>query len=81
MEIARLKNEDLRDILVERVKERNTSSSTIQKIASNLNGVYKHIEEETEDEGLKSELLGELQAMSDDVPDYDLFALKNEVDV
>ena len=81
VQLARIRNEALRTLLVESMEDKFYSSVTLQKIATALNGVTKYLEEKVFDPRLREAVLNKLVSLGAAILDYDLSALKNEVDL
>lgn len=81
VQLARVRNEALRTLLVETMIKKPYSSVTLQKIATALNGVTKYLDEKIFDTRLKEAVLNKLVSLGAAIFDYDLSALKNEVDI
>ena len=81
VQLARVSNEALRTLLVESMIKKPYSSVTLQKIATALNGVTKYLEEKIFDTRLQEAVLNKLVSLGASIFDYDLSALKNEVDI
>ena len=81
IQLARIRNEALRTLLVESMEDKVYSSVTLQKIATALNGVTKYLDDKIFDLRLKESVLNRLVSLGAAIFDYDLSALKNEVDL
>lgn len=81
VQLARVRNEALRTMLVEIMIKKPYPSVTLQKIATALNGITKYLEEKIFDPKLREAVLNKLVSLGASIFDYDLSALKNEVDL
>ena len=81
VQLARVRNEALRTLLVEAMQKKQYPSATLQKIATALNGVTKYVDDKIFDTRLKEAVLNKLVSLGSALFDYDLSALKNEVDL
>ena len=79
VQLARVSNEALRTLLVEKMVEKPLASTTLQKTATKLNSITKYIEEEIADERIRTIVLDKLVSLGPSILGYDLSALKNEV--
>lgn len=79
--LARVRNDLLRDVLLERTIERKWKSPTIRSKATTLNEIENYVIGLTDDEKLRnSTITSFVTKMGEDLLEFDFSALKNELD-